>query len=140
MPKGRKTKKTPSLEEKLLAALRVGHTDKDACALVGIDPSTLYDWIKADKDDFSHEVEKARLAAKDQSIKTIRRAALVGKQWTAAAWLLERRYPQEYALKHLVTHDGEIKHDLGAEALKRLVGYTDVLPVGDKPASDTPKG
>lgn len=101
---GRKGKFS-DVEESLLAHLRVGHTDKDACALVGISAETLYTWLK-EKPEFSESVKKARMVAKDQCIKIIRRAGL--KSWMAAAWYLERRFRDEYSTKHNVTHDGAI--------------------------------
>lgn len=88
-----KTKRTPSLQEQLLTALKIGHIDADACALVGISEETFYKWIR-DFPEFSELVTKARLRAKDQSIRTIRSASVTQPQW--AAWWLQRRGGKEF--------------------------------------------
>ncbi len=90
---GRKTKRTPSLQDKVLEALRIGHTDGDACSLSGISQSTFYEWIKTIPE-FSEKVEQARLKAKDTCIKVVRRAALTN--WAAATWWLTRRGGKEF--------------------------------------------
>lgn len=120
-PKGKRGQKGKFAEtqESLLAHLRVGHNDKDACQLAGINPDTLYTWIK-EKPDFSEAVKKARLVAKDQCVKIIRRAAL--KSWQAAAWYLERKHRDEFSTKHFLTHDGTIVN-LTAAAAKTAAKY-----------------
>lgn len=118
--------KFSEVQDMLLAHLRVGHTDKDACTLSGINPDTLYTWIK-EKPDFSEAVKKARLVAKDQSIKIIRRAAL--RNWTAAAWYLERKFRDEFSTKHFINHDGTIVN-LTEAAAKTAAKYKKPTPDG----------
>lgn len=113
--------KFAEVENELLAHLRVGHTDKDACILAGINTDTLYTWLK-DKPEFSEAVKKARMVAKDQCVKIIRRAAL--KSWPAAAWYLERRFRDEYSTKHNVTHDGTITN-LTSKSAETAAKYED---------------
>lgn len=118
--RGRKSK-LPDIHDIILSHLRVGHTDKDACTLSGINTDTFYTWLR-EKPDFSEDVKKARLVAKDQSIKIIRRAAL--RNWTAAAWYLERKFRDEFSTKHSITHDGAIVN-LTAASAKTAAKYTD---------------
>lgn len=117
---GRKSK-FDDVQEELLAHLRVGHTDKDACTLAGISTETFYTWLK-DIPDFSDTVKKARMVAKDQCVKIVRRAAL--RSWPAAAWYLERRFREEYSTKHNVTLDGTITN-LTAQSAKTASKYED---------------
>lgn len=95
----------PDKRDIVLEHLRVGHTDIDACIMSGISHHAFYDWIKK-HDDFAEDVKKARLTAKDQCVKIVRKAAL--KTWQAAAWYLERRFRNEYAMKQFVEHNGKV--------------------------------
>jgi len=99
---GRNTKNTPDIRKKLLDALKVGHTDKDSYTLAGVGHDFFYSLIRKDTE-FSEDVKKARLKAKDQCIKIIMSAA--SKTWTAAAWYLERRFKDEYSIKVNNQHD-----------------------------------
>ncbi|MFA6006902.1 MAG: hypothetical protein WC764_04245 [Candidatus Paceibacterota bacterium] len=103
---GRKTKRTPELQKELLGHLGIGHTDLDACALSGVRTETFYQWIKAFPD-FSDLVIKARLKAKDQCIKIVRREAL--ENWNAATWWLIKKGGREFMEKHIAeVEDGTI--------------------------------
>lgn len=90
---GRKTKRTDELQREILDSLKVGHIDKDACDLAGIHESTFYEWINTIPE-FSEQVTKARLKAKDQSIKIVRKAALTDPHM--ATWWLTRRGGKEF--------------------------------------------
>lgn len=70
------------------------------CAL-GIHHSTFYRWIGEPKNKLqralSDGLKKEESEFKHTLLTTIRAAALARNQyWTAAAWLLERKYPDEY--------------------------------------------
>lgn len=70
------------------------------CAL-GVHESTFYRWIGDPKNKLQRELSeglnKEEAAFKQTLLTTIRAAALARNQyWTAAAWLLERKYPDEY--------------------------------------------
>ena len=78
-----------------------GSTNEDACALAGISEQTFYRWIN-EKSDFSELVKKALLAFKQTHV-----AAIAGsKHWQARAWLLERKFPNEFRPpKHVIEAD-----------------------------------
>lgn len=125
---GRK-KTSPDVKEEILKHLRLGHTDKDACALAGVTQESFYAWVngrpnKGMKPDvaFSDEVKKARLVAKDFHMKNIRRAAARGS-WLASAWHLERKHRDEFALKVVSESKETIIHDFSEESAKRLAKY-----------------
>lgn len=101
---GRKSK-LPDYGNAVLEYLRVGHTDKDACTLAGVNPDTFYSWLK-EFPEFSEAVKKARLESKDVHVKLIQKAAK--KSWMAAAWFLERKFKDEFSTKQYMTHDGTI--------------------------------
>lgn len=112
----------PSEWEAVLEALKLGHLDKDACILGGVSRDSFYEKIRNDAD-FSDKVNKARLKAKDMCIKMIRKTALT--RWTAAAWWLERKHRDEFAVKYI--QDGEQKHvhDFSPKAKELLKNLSD---------------
>ena len=78
-----------------------GLTNADICRALGICEQTFYRWLREDdtklKRSLSEGIKKAEAEYKQKLLVTIRDAALSRPQfWTAAAWLLERKYPQEY--------------------------------------------
>lgn len=82
--------------------LRAGNTQKDSALLSGITEKTFYEWMK--KSEFSEPIKKAEQECKARNIAIIQKAA--EKTWQAAAWYLERRYHDEYALKSVMEHQG----------------------------------
>ena len=78
-----------------------------ACDIIGISNKTYYNWknkaeeISEAKDQkeelflhFLHVIKKARAEFKHKTLKVINRASI--DSWQAAAWLLERMYPEEF--------------------------------------------
>lgn len=59
LPHGRPTKRTPQVEELILAGLRSGAMLAPTCRLVGVNPSTVWDWAQADPG-FSQRLARAR--------------------------------------------------------------------------------
>ena len=130
----RPTKLTPELQENVLKVIRSGNYIETACAYVGINKSTFYDWLKRgarEKDrvaknprarvrkdeqpfvDFSNAVEKALAHAEIRDVAIIGKAA--EENWQAAAWRLERKFPdrwgrkEKYALEHSGKDGGPIE-------------------------------
>lgn len=130
----RPTKLTPELQEDVLKVIRSGNYIETACAYVGINKSTFYDWIKRgarEKDrvaknpkarvrkdeqpfvDFSNAVERALAHAEIRDVAIIGKAA--EENWQAAAWRLERKFSDrwgrkdKYALEHSGKDGGAIE-------------------------------
>ena len=93
MPGGRPSKRTPEIRDRLLSAIGKGLTYDLACAASGLCYDTFNEWRKADAE-FSEAVKRAEGAGAEQLLDTIRAAS--AENWTAAAWILERRYPHLY--------------------------------------------
>jgi len=96
-----KTKLTYELIDKMAALKGDGLSNKDICAAVGISETTLYRWLDEPKTKLHRalceSLKKAESDYKETLLNTIRDAALAkNSYWTAAAWLLERKYPEEY--------------------------------------------
>ena len=87
--------------------IRAGNSHIDAAGLVDIDESTFYRW-REKRASFASALKKAELECKARNIAIIQNAAQT--TWQAAAWHLERKYSNEFALKQineLVGKDGQ---------------------------------
>lgn len=101
MPKGQRSlKRTPEVEKRILDALRLGSTFKLACQYAGIHVVTFYRWIDSDES-FATKVKQVEGTAVVGWLAKIEQAATDGN-WQAAAWKLERRYPEDYARRDKV--------------------------------------
>lgn len=78
-----------------------GLSNGDIICALGVHESTFYRWIGEPKNKLQRELSE-RLKKEESEFKrtlltTIRAAAMARNQyWTAAAWLLERKFPDEY--------------------------------------------
>lgn len=88
-----KNKATPKTIKIILDAIRGGASQRDASALAGISEDTLSLWKRQDSD-FSEQMRQKEIQFKMDQVRVIEKAAQ--KTWQAAAWLLERKYPNEY--------------------------------------------
>lgn len=97
----------PELIEPLLQYLREGMSFKEACHLVGVAATSVRKYVNAGQHDlqegrdshtaeFAVAVTQAMAEAKHLRITALNRAAENPAFWAAAAWWLERRYPQEF--------------------------------------------
>lgn len=97
MTTGRKTKLTPDLQTKFCQGIKLGMTYRLACGYVGISEATLYRWLQeaeikaGPQREFRDAVKTAEALGAAHSLAVIHRAAEEGN-WTAAAWVLERRH------------------------------------------------
>lgn len=107
-----KPKITEELIDKAAGLKRNGLTNKDICAALGISEQTFYRWLNKPTcrlhRSLSESLKKAEAEYKAELLEAIMATATREKnpQWTAAAWLLERRYPDEYAQTTRQRDDG----------------------------------
>lgn len=77
-----------------------GALNKDIAAAIGVAEATFSRWINNPKTDLQRqlgqELKKAEADYKNALLAVIAKASRE-RDWKAAAWLLERKYPQEYA-------------------------------------------
>lgn len=122
MPRrGRRTLLTPELQQAICANIAAGLSQRDAAELAGVPSSTFYGWLQRGETErkrlekskrakpkasekpfmeFSEAVKKALLDYKKARITGIQQAA--AEHWQANAWILERRFPNEFGQKILV--------------------------------------
>lgn len=104
-------KMTTKIDAAILQSLANGGYVETSCVAAGITKRTFYNWLeKAEEDEdsvyaeFADLVEKARAQAELANIAIIKAAAV--ENWQAAAWLLERVYPERYGNRNRTTLDG----------------------------------
>ncbi len=95
----RRSKYTPETVDKLTQAIRLGATYVLACSYAGISERTFREWMET-KPPFFQSVKEAEGAATVGWLAKIEKAASDGN-WQAAAWKLERRYPEMYGKQRL---------------------------------------
>lgn len=138
---GRPTKFSEERAEKIIRAIRSGNYIETAAALAGISKTTLYSWLKrgaAEGDrleadpkakplkselpylDFLDAVDIALAEAENMDVQAITAAA--SEDWRAAAWRLERKFPDRWGRKDRLQAEVENKGQVG---LNLVVSYGD---------------
>lgn len=113
---GRKSKLTPELQADIIKCIEAQQSYRSTCDYCCISHDSFERWMK-NKAGFAAAVRKSEAKVRLLLMKGIKDAGQ--KQWQALAWLLERRWPDEFALK--IRHTGneggpiEHKHSLSAE-------------------------
>jgi hypothetical protein len=127
---GRPTKYTPEAVKKITDAISMGATYELAAGYAGISYDTLNDW-RQKKPQFSEAIKEAEGRAAVGWLAKIEKAANDG-QWTAAAWKLERRYPNDYG-RTVVDHGNKNDEPFSVEVKARdyRAGLTPFLPPDD---------
>lgn len=93
-------------EELILVALSVGHPRDHAAALAGVSGLQLDRWLGEDPG-LAMRVERAEAALQTKMLEAIHKAS--EHNWTAAAWVLERRFPETYAKRAEVSRTERIR-------------------------------
>jgi hypothetical protein len=148
----RPTKLTPAVTEKVVRGLQMGLTYRLAAQYAGIHYDTLREWTKQGEADLESENHTAFSEFSDQvklaeaeaamNMQTVIQAAALKGDWKAAAWKLERRYPQEYGRN--VTEiqgldGGPIRTSVDLEALS-VEDLEAALAIAEKAAGGDNKG
>lgn len=135
---GRPTVLTPEVQEAIVKALHVGAYVETAAATAGIRKSTLYDWLRRGAREkrrllkekkakpkrgesryvaFSDAVKKAMADSELLDIATIAKASR--RTWQAAAWRLERKYPDRWGRRDRI--DASISGKAGKPLVTEVV-------------------
>jgi transposase len=111
---GRPTKYTPEITQKILDAIRLGAPFNQACNAAGIHVDTFIEWRKR-YSEFAEAVKEAEGQGVQNWLTVIETAANNGN-WQAAAWKLERRFPQDFARRDRLPIDvSELDRQFEAE-------------------------
>jgi len=86
-------------KREILAILTVGCSRRIAAAYVGCDVTTIRNTALRDPE-FAEKLGRVENQTELGCLRNIQNAAKKEQYWRAAAWILERRNPQDYALRH----------------------------------------
>jgi transposase len=103
-------KLTPRVRAVLVDAVRRGNYLEAAAALAGVSKQSVYTWLKegerfpdSECGRFALEMEQAQAEFEDRMLGLIEGHA--ARDWTAAAWRLERKMPDKYGRRTVVSGD-----------------------------------
>src|SRR5258706_9635769 len=122
-------KLTAEAQKRIISALRIGATHEHAARSAGIHYATFRRWMQQGERasrgqfcEFCEAVKRAEAEAAITWLATIERAAHTGV-WQAAAWKLERRYPNEWGRRDRmsVEHSGEVGVGVEVRALQEAL-------------------
>ncbi len=129
---GRPLTLTAELSGELAGLLRQGLTQTDACLVAQVPRSTFYDWMSRGRDlwethgpdgrvpadvvatltveemrllDFSDAIVGARAVGKFAALVAVRSG--MTDDWRAAAWFLERSFPEEFGRRDHISVDSD---------------------------------
>jgi transposase len=105
----RPSKLSPEVEKAVCDNIRLGLTYRASAEAAGIGYDAFNRWMNDPRPrfrKFNESVEKANGEARKILMTRIQQSAKDG-EWRAAAWTLERRFPDEYGPKLDVTSKGE---------------------------------
>ena len=110
----RRSAMTPEVVNAIYEAIRLGLSYQRAADLAGISRSTLYSWIEKGKiaqsgqyKRFFDGLQKSKAEGEKNLVEIVQRAAEEDRQWTAAAWILERRHRDRWGRNVDITSGGE---------------------------------
>lgn len=114
---------TPETCERLYNLIASGVSVEAASFLCGLNDQTVFSWVRRGRVstepayvDFYNGYMKAKAACQAKAIQQITRAG--DKDWRAAAWKLERLFPELFSERVTITI--EEREKLGDELLERL--------------------
>ena len=127
---GRPSKYSRAVAGRICREVAKGSTREGAAALAGISERTLFEW-RAASPEFADALQKADARFQAAAVATIRKAARQPRNWTAMAWLLERKFPQQWGRidRQLARGDAPpvALPDEYKKAISRALGFTGVL-------------
>src|SRR6516225_3919571 len=91
---------------KICGLLSLGYSRNMAAEYVGCDPSTISRTAKRDEA-FRSQLADAESETSIDALRLIRHTGSQERYWRAAAWVLERRHPDEYGRRAPNTFTGE---------------------------------
>lgn len=117
---GRKTKLSQKITDAFTKAIGEGVSIVAACQFAGVCERTYYTWTskgEAGKEpyiQFVQAIKKAEAKAEQRWVRVIETHA--ADTWTAAAWLLERRFPDRWGRRERVQQE----HSGGLEIILKV--------------------
>lgn len=110
----RPTKYNEYTKAEIIKYIEDGYSQADAAQMSSVGESTFYEWLQANPE-FAESIKRAVIKSKQVLIERVKRHGIT--DWKANAWLLERRFPQEYAIKQITEHTGKVEQSITVSIL-----------------------
>lgn len=96
--------------EVLIASLSEGMTITEAAKTTGFARSAVYEWMGRN----GNKLDELKRRMKPVYLARVQELGEVKEDWRAYAWMLERMFPNEFALTevHRVEHSGAVEHQV----------------------------
>ena len=96
---------------------------KAACAVSGISKQTYYNWLEESGVDgkWAEEVEAAIRFSEAVQLQRLKDNVEAKQDWRGNAWLLERRFPEEYGAKREVELNVNESSNKGDEMVMEMI-------------------
>ena len=129
------------MEKEICQYIEIGNTFERACRLVGISDRAFTDWRQRGEgthptrsktpryERFVLAVKAAEEKFKAVTVALILREANNGT-WQAAAWLLERKYPEEFGRREIIAVEGHGLHVFHHALKPEEVEDLDIVEIG----------
>ena len=117
--KRKPTKTKTAIKTEILENLRTGMTIKAAALLASISEKTFYNWRDADEV-FLKQCEEAVRFAEAVMLERVKQLAMDKMDWRAFAWILEKRFPDDYGKRQELKVESTQSSDGTAEVLAML--------------------
>ena len=121
--KGRKSKLTTELIEKISTEIENGSYQKVAARKCGVGESTFYGWMEKAEGgvdgqfkELLESVKKASAVAESRAIQTI----LADDSWQSKAWYLERRFPERWGRKDRLNANHTVEPKVVFHTIKQM--------------------
>lgn len=103
------------LIEDICEDIAQGFTYDQSAQRNGISASTFFRWMQKAKEPgcdpiyihFANEVERASQFSEFEALQIVRSAAIINRNWKAATWFLEKRFPEKYGKSKNSIYDEE---------------------------------
>jgi transposase len=132
---GRPLLMTPAVQERICRNIGLGMTREAAALEAGVSAPVFYAF-QAKNQEFQDSVKRADAECQRACFVSIQRASIQDRQWTAAAWILERRWPEEFGridrhLIHTTPTDKSALPPTYVDAICKALGMTgEFKPLG----------
>ena len=136
----RKTTKAQQVgRDEIVENLKTGMTIEAAVTLAGITSSTYYRWLDADEK-WAEECKGAVRFAEAICLERIKQAAMDRMDWKAWAWILEKRFPEDYGKRQELQVNTSSSSDGTAEVLSMMEQIKALRNTPDSTDKEEPDG
>ena len=122
---GRRTKKNQATLDGILEAIRIGITFERAADLHRVSRATVYRWRNEDPE-FDKDVLEAVVYSEAVLVQRVNDKSI--DDWKAAAWMLERRHPEQYSQRREI--DVTVTKSDGKDEVVAMMEQTRELYLG----------